>query len=221
MTDLYLGIDVQLSRGSSCAVIDSAGSMLAATSFDSAEAAAAWIGELASDSSAAPKIGIDAPRQALPEPRTWHWNGRGRSWRKRGAKEEGHGRHCDVVVSAHRLANPQWTPLEADAPRWMQLGFDMFAALAEYEPMEVSPTASYRSLRGQSGVRVDMDLADLSRGPKDMLNACVAAATVREYVAGRGEAVGGGDGLGAIILPRPITAGRIDAVFEWPSSDDD
>lgn len=219
MTDLYLGIDVQLSRGSSCAVIDGAGSMLAATRFDSAEAAAEWIDELVSDSSSAPLIGIDAPRQPLSEPRAWHWNGRGRSWRKRGAKEEGHGRHCEVVLSAHRLANPQWTPLAADAPPWMQLGFDLFAALAQYEPMEVFPTASYRSLRGQSGVRVAVDFAEFSRGPKDMLDACVAAATIREYVAGRGEAVGGGDGLGTIILPRPITEGRIDAVFEWPDTD--
>lgn len=219
MTDLYLGIDVQLSRGSSCAVIDGAGSMLAATRFDSAEAAAEWIDELASDSSSAPLIGIDAPRQPLSEPRAWHWNGRGRSWRKRGAQEEGHGRHCEVVLSAHRLANPQWTPLTADAPPWMQLGFDLFAALAQYEPMEVLPTASYRSLRGQSGVRVAVDFAEFSRGPKDMLDACVAAATIREYVAGRGEAVGGGDGLGTIILPRPITEGRIDAVFEWPNTD--
>ena len=220
MTDLYLGIDVQLSRGSSCAVIDGAGSMLAATSFDSAEAAAEWIGELVSSGSSAPMIGIDSPRGPLVEPRPWHWNGRGRSWRKRGAKEEGHGRHCEVVVSAHRLANPQWAPLEADAPAWMKFGFDLFAALAEHDPMEVLPAASYRSLRGQTGVRVDLDLAEFSRGPKNMLDACIAAATVREYAAGRGEAVGGGDGLGTIILPRPITEGRIDAVFEWPNAED-
>lgn len=44
--------------------------------------------------------------------------------------------------AAHRLANPQWTPLAERAPGWMRLGFELFDALAQYEPLEVFPTAS-------------------------------------------------------------------------------
>lgn len=49
-----------------------------------------------------------------------------------------------------------------------------------------------------------------------MVDACMAAATVRETVLGRGEEVGGGDGFGTIVLPRPIENGRIAEVFVWP-----
>ena len=55
-----------------------------------------------------------------------------------------------------------------------------------------------------------------SPGPKDMLDAWVAAATVREFVEGRGAEVGGGDGLGTIVLPRPIREPAIDEVMRWP-----
>jgi hypothetical protein len=217
MTDLYLGIAVQLSRGSACAVIDETGTMTASTRFTLVEQARDWIAEIAARSSATPVIGIDGPRQPLVEGRPWHWNGRGRLWRKRGANEPGHGRHCEVVLNAHGLANPQWTPLVDDVPKWMQLGFDLYEALAEYATLEVFPTASYRLLRGCPDVHVDLNFADFASGPKDMLDACMGAATVREHAAGRGEAVGGGDGLGAIVLPRPITDGRISAVFDWPA----
>jgi hypothetical protein len=49
-----------------------------------------------------------------------------------------------------------------------------------------------------------------------MLDAWVAAATVREFVNGRGTEVGGGDGLGVIILPRPLPEPVIKEVLEWP-----
>ena len=217
MTDLYFGIDVQLSRGSSCAVINSDGVLTAATRFKSPEDASAWVAEIARSTDSVPLIGIDAPRQPLTAPCPWHWNGRRRIWRARGSSEPGHGRHCEVVLSAHNLANPQWTPLVADVPPWMQLGFDLFAALSEYNPVEVFPTASYRLLNGKTDVRVELDFAEFARGPKDMIDACVAAATVREFAAGRGEEVGGGDGLGTIVLPRRIAMGRIKDVFEWPA----
>ena len=55
-----------------------------------------------------------------------------------------------------------------------------------------------------------------SPGPKDMLNAWVAAATVREFEEGRGAEVGGGESLGTIILPRPLPEPVIDEVLRWP-----
>jgi hypothetical protein len=44
----------------------------------------------------------------------------------------------------------------------------------------------------------------------------LAATTVREFVEGRGTEVGGGDGLGMIILPRPLPEPVIDEVMRWP-----
>jgi len=50
-----------------------------------------------------------------------------------------------------------------------------------------------------------------------MLDAMVAAITVREFVSGNGIEVGGSDGLGAIILPWPLSEPVIDEVLEWPT----
>ena len=121
------------------------------------------------------------------------------------------------MINAHRLANPQWTPLEQDAPEWMQLGFKFFSALEGHATVyEVFPTASYACLQSNCDVRGDTDFSECKPGPKDMLDAWVAAATVREFVAGRGTEVGGGDGLGTIILQRPLPEPVIKEVLEWP-----
>jgi hypothetical protein len=48
-----------------------------------------------------------------------------------------------------------------------------------------------------------------------MLDAYLAAITGIEFLAGRGCEVGGGDGLGAIVLPRPVTREPA-ALFVWP-----
>jgi hypothetical protein len=42
-------------------------------------------------------------------------------------------------------------------------------------------------------------LAGFLKGPKGMLDAVVAAVTGMEFLAGRGEEAGGGDGLGTIL----------------------
>ena len=40
---------------------------------------------------------------------------------------------------------------------------------------------------------------------------------VKEFVEGRGVEVGGGDGLGTIILPRPLPEPVISEVLVWPT----
>ncbi len=91
-------------------------------------------------------------------------------------------RNCS---SAHRIANPQWTPLEAEAPEWMKLGFKLYEALEGLATVhEVFPTASYTLLQGNADVRIDADFSAYKPGPKDMLDAWVAAATVREFEEG-------------------------------------
>lgn len=160
-------------------------------------------------------VGIDAPRQPLPGLR--HWKVTGGAWREspRGLT----GRHCEVVISSCRLANPQWTPLAEDAPPWMQNGFALFASAAEQvgdRVHEVFPSAAYRLLNGDSSLRFELAAGDFARGPKDLLDAAMAAATVLEFEAGRGAEVGGGDGLGTIILPRPIP-NLPPGVSTWPT----
>lgn len=159
-------------------------------------------------------IGIDAPRAPLPSPRGWSFGGG--EWKRspRGLT----GRHAEVVISSTRLANPQWTPLAEDAPPWMANGFALFkaaAAVTGERVYEVFPSAAYRLLAGDDSVRFELTAGGFARGPKDLLDAAMAAATVVEYEAGRGAAAGGGDGLGTIILPRPIPNASPD-LMTWP-----
>ena len=219
----FIGIDVQAARGCPYAVLGERGQAL-----DSG-----WVGRAdhgkvvqglrdvvtrhsARDSSQV-AIGIDAPRKPLSSPRRWYWEGRRSAWRVCCASDRGNGRHCEIVIAAHRLANPQWTPHDEPVPEWMQLGFELFAGLSRLVKVyEVFPSASYALLRGDSLIQLGIQLGSFALGPKDMLDAYVAAATVREFVHGRGEAVGGGDGYGQIILPRPLPH-PIHAVLLWPA----
>ena len=212
MKSLVIGIDVQAARDCPFAVLDASSRIV-----DSGWIATAGIGASVQDLSGRyPEavFAIDAPRMALPAPRAWYW--RNRRWREATGDEVGNGRHCEVVIAAHRLANPQWTPLANVAPEWMQHGFTIFDALrGKAQTLEVFPSASYRMLSVSNELRVDMPLSEFLPGPKDMLDAVVAALTGMEFLAGRGQEVGGGDGLGTIVLPRPI-ANPIDAVLRWP-----
>ena len=72
-------------------------------------------------------------------------------------------------------------------------------------------------LQGNKNVRLDVDFSACKPGPKDMLDAWVAAVTVREFIEGRGDQVGGGDGFGTIIIPRPLPGPIIDEVLKWPN----
>lgn len=211
----HIGIDIQIRRNCCYAVIDESGTLIDSGWFSSAEVDAVDLLKRWSKSGKI-YIGIDAPRMPLVSKRKWYWSGAKHRWNRRKA-QKGNGRHCEVVISAHRLANPQWTPLEHYAPEWLQLGFRLYSALEGHAIVyEVFPTASYACLQGNSDVRIEADFSACKPGPKDMLDAWVAAATVREFVVGKGVEVGGGDSLGTIILPRPIP-NPIDEVLKWPS----
>ena len=214
--EFYIGIDIQIRRNCCYAVINNNGILIESGWFSSDETDAVDLFKRWSKSGQI-YIGIDAPRTPLVSKRQWYWSGAKRKWNRR-KTQKGNGRHCEVVISAHRLANPQWTPLEKDAPEWMLLGFKLFSALEKLTKVyEVFPTASYACLQGNSDVRIDTDFSECKPGPKDMLDAMVAAVTVREFVNGKGTEVGDGDGLGTIILPRPLPEPVIREVLEWPS----
>lgn len=212
MSKVYIGIDVQVRRDCPYCVLNEAGGMID-SGWLGPEEPISDLGALA-DKFPGGAFGVDAPRMPIPQPRRWYW--RGGRWAERRPGDKGRGRHCEVVIAAHRLANPQWTPLAADAPAWMRHGFAIFELLAHRAPCyEVFPSAAYRMLHAVPEVSVTLNFAQFQPGPKDMLDAVVAAATVREYLCGRGQAVGDGDGLGSIVLPRPI-ADPIAGVLQWP-----
>ena len=217
MNSFFIGIDIQVRRNCSYAVIDNEGVLVQS----------GWLSNPISETikivqdfkgTAPTRVGIDAPRMPLIEKRQWYCDGSRRRW-KATTNQTGCGRHCEIVLAAHRIANPQWTPLAENAPEWMQIGFKLYDALTGmFEVHEVFPTASYTLLSGVCDVRLDIDFSACRPGPKDMLDAWVSAATVREYALGKGCQIGGGDGLGTIILPRPLQEPVIGEVLRWPAS---
>jgi len=101
----------------------------------------------------------------------------------------------------------------------MRLGFSLFKALNGKDHVyEVFPSASYKCFEDQGSPEVLIELSQFRPGPKDMIDACAAALTVREYMEGRGCEVGGGDGLGSIILPLPLKVPDTHPVLHWPES---
>ena len=225
----FIGIDVQVRRGCTYAVLDSNGFLIdsgwtdkgSVENPDSMNRTIRGLVDLvekhSKGSAESVAVGIDAPRMPLPEKRKWYWERKTRSWRPRRSSEAGFGRHCEVIIKAHSVANPQWTPTFLMAKPWMQVGFKLFQALAIYQHVhEVFPSASYCMLENNRDMNVQINFAHFAPGPKDMLDACMAAVTVKEFLTGHGERVGGGDGLGTIVLPRPIKCNRIEEVFIWP-----
>lgn len=214
MNRLYVGIDVQIKRDCSFAVLDSGGTLVNSGWFRSP----AQISRILQESATGRElmIGIDAPRTALKKPREHYWDGSKRSWRRRRPSDRGLGRHCEVVIKAHNIANPQWSPIEGNEPEWMRLGFALFESLQKIGHVyEAFPSASYRLLHNVTAPKVSIDFSQFLPGPKDMLDAITAAVTVKEFAGGRGAAVGGGDALGTIILPRPLQD-PIPEVLTWP-----
>ena len=215
MKRCFVGIDVQVNRDCCYAIIDDSSWLVNSGWFSNIETGFVHMLERLSESTAV-EVGIDAPRIPLNQRRQWYWNGSRRRWERR-SSQKGYGRHCEIVVSAHGIARPQWTPVAGKVPGWMQLGFNLFSILENIATVhEVFPTASYSLLQGHTDIRINADFSACNHGPKDMLDAWVAAVTVSEFVGGRGTEVGGGDGLGTIILPRPLPPPVIEEVLNFP-----
>lgn len=211
----FIGIDTSEKRGCAMAAIDEAGRSTGSrwSTCDVADVVAA-VRALAREQPVV--IGIDSPRLPLDQLRSWYWNRKAEDWRPRKDTEQGWGRHCEVVVSSLGLATPQWTrPLNV-TPGWMRFGFQLFEALESIGPVhEVFPTASYSQLRDAHEPLLQFPFSGFAGGPKDLLDAYVAAVTISEYEKGRGSSVGGGDLLGNIVLPRPVSSTPT-ALFAWP-----
>jgi hypothetical protein len=222
---VFIGIDVQISRGCAYYVLDRDGNTVEAdwVSTRSPASTADDLGIVVSRHlrrvSGAAAVGIDSPRLPLRTPREWYWDSGKSTWRRRSPTDKGYGRHCEVAIKALGIANPQWTRPREASPPWMLLGYEVFRAMpAAVSVHEVFPSASYRLLDDGGEVEVSIDFSGFARGPKDMLDACIAAVTVREFTMGRGTEVGGGDGMGTIILPRPASTDSVAGVLNWPGS---
>lgn len=218
---LYLGVDVQIRRPCTYYVLDQnldhvtsghlGGGDIPETS-ENMQALAVSLGDQHSEGLA---VGIDAPRRGLTSPRPWYWRNGG--WRLRSKRDRGFGRHCEVVIKALGLGNPQWTRLAGNSPPWMALGYRLFETLSGLtEVFEVFPSASYYMLRDVVHPTISLCLNGFASQPKDMLDACVAAYTVWAFFNGRGTEVGGGDGLGTIVLPEKLVDSDSNPVLSWP-----
>jgi hypothetical protein len=231
---IFLGIDVQLRRRCPFYAIAPDGALIDSGWLPAAELAPSALRtlalRLADGDLRRIAIGIDAPRLPLPSPRRWSWNGARSEWTPAANAKtptRGAGRHCEVVVKALGLANPQWTPVAGpETPDWMQLGFDLFAAVADAPFLyEVFPSAAYTQLSAANPpghpaaypTAITVNFAHFAPGPKDMLDAALGALVVRDFSHGLGDALGGGDGLGTIIVPRTIGP-KESALHRWPDS---
>ena len=216
---IYIGVDVQTARGVAWAAINDSHESVGAGLLPTGpidEITTSLLDAIEPLSADGPlHVGIDAPRMPLPHGRTVTWHPR-RGWVPCEPKR---GRHCELVVRAAGIANPQWTPAADDrVPEWIQLGFALFAACdaVGHKTHEVFPSASYCLLSATSA-RLTVDLGAFHLAPKDILDAYVAAYTVAEFAAGRGCEVGGGDGLGTIVLPRPLPRQDFPNLLKWPA----
>jgi hypothetical protein len=220
--DIYLGIDVQTNRGCPYYIVNSSleyldsGWLMGNTHDQICHQLAELKNVLLKDSHHEIAVGIDAPRMALNAPREWYW--RGGKWQYTPNMAKGFGRHCEVVIKALGIANPQWTRLQDASPSWMELGYRMYQTLQDVEHLyEVFPSAAYAMLNGEQHTLVDLSFANFAHGPKDMLDACVSAFTVHAFIHGKGFEVGGGDGLGTIILPGQLPVPNSSPVLQWPN----
>ncbi len=214
----FMGIDVQLKRGCSYAVLNEHARMMDSGWVPGDPLKKAQLLYNIASQYSGVGIGIDAPRMPLQRLRRYYWEKTKQAWREKRPSEKGWGRHCEVIVKALYVGNPQWTPLASRCPEWMNLGFRIYEALSENPHVyEVFPSASYRMLQADRSLKITLDFGEFFPGPKDMLDACIAAATVYEFLGGRGTEVGGGDGLGTIVLPRKPLLRPDHPVFEWPS----
>jgi hypothetical protein len=218
--DVFIGIDVQTRRGCAVVAIDANGRSVAARALPVTpvtETIGALFTFISSLRGTKVAIGIDAPRQPLLTPRGWYWERKANRWRRSRAADVGWGRHCEVVIAAYRLANPQWTPTDNACAEWMKVGFAIFDGLSrEHTVHEVFPSASYSQLSRDDSVQLTFPMSAVCLNGKDVLDAYTAALTVREFAEGKGCAVGNGDSLGQIVLPRPLPNGP-QTVLHWPA----
>lgn len=209
----FIGVDVQSARDCPYAVISDSAELIE-SGWIPTDKSMSQVAKAICDRHPGALIGIDSPRHPLPSPRQWYW--KDGNWKAR-TTEVGSGRHCEVVIKAHNIANPQWTPIKGCEPEWMAIGYELFALFEQHGAVyEVFPSASYSLLQFAPEVSARLSFDSFRPGPKDMLDAVVGAITILEYALGHGEAVGGGDGLGMIVLPRPIPR-PISKVMKWPS----
>jgi hypothetical protein len=103
----FVGIDVQVSRGCACAILQADGSTTGTTWADEGKDLLKEVTSLIEGDGAtlgSSVVAIDCPRQARTSLREHYWDGKKARWTGRSQSDKGHGRHCEVVIRAHKLA---------------------------------------------------------------------------------------------------------------------
>ena len=204
MITYFAGIDVQINRGCAYYILNADKKYVKSGWFNKSipKSFKNLFLETTNNQTDKIAIGIDAPRLPIKKLRTRYFDKKKNEWRLE--SKQSNGRECEVIIKSYNIANPQWTKTLADSPKWMSLGYDIFAALKEFPYVyEVFPSASYKMIEREN-LAYELCLNNFTGGVKDMLDASVAAITVCEFINGRGCEVGGEDGLGTIVLPGKI-----------------
>lgn len=216
----FAGIDVQISRGCAYYIIDADGKYIGSGWVDGGSHHVISQKFLNIFNRASKDelllIGIDAPRMPLRELRKIKWDGKKKEWIKADNSYKGYGKHAEVIIKSAGIASPQWTRPLKDSPDWMKLGYTIFQTLHNYQTYEVFPSATYRLLNGKLTSTIELSFENFSAGPKDLLDAAAAALTIKEFYQGRGEELGGDDGLGSIVIPTKKSQNLPKNLLEYP-----
>ena len=200
---LHIGLAPGLAGRTAFAILDGAGNFLDAGFFEgSLPTELTRQIEAGLASGLAVVFGVDAARHALTRLRYWNWEPTAEHWVRllRGADT---GRHAEIILRAHGFRGTRWSVTAAPIYQALQ-------ALPGTVIYEVCAEAAFQAMDPGSPPPEPSAAAGAS-----LEHATLAATTSREFFAGRGQEIGGGDGLGTIILPRPLRR-RVEGVLEWP-----
>jgi predicted nuclease with RNAse H fold len=212
VTPAFAGIDIG-ARRVHCALVDAAGRILDCSTFDARDSSA-----LVRCCSKAAVVAIDAPEAPSTSPH---------SDRIELAPKFRAARCAEIELGrGHGSWVPWVAPASPPFPRWMEVGFDVYRALARDggpELIEVYPHAAFRELA--AGRRLPKKSTAAGRGERaellsrtglqgdvladepshDTLDALAAALIALDHFRGRAQRVTCGHDSSAIWLPGPLS----------------
>lgn len=212
---LYIGLDPGKARRCAFSVVDHLGNFLDAGFFDGAipHSLTRRMTE-GIHSGMLVAVGIDGARHLLSQPRQWDWDERETGWKKLPSGTEA-GRHAEIVLRAYGFRDCRWTGPATSASDRHLYTLSLYATCQALRGVEVHETCAQASAQAFDSPGDRLGLPENLEA--NLADATLAAGSAREFRQGRGLQVGGGDGLGAITLPRPLAL-AIPGVLEWPEA---
>lgn len=158
-------------------------------------------------------VAIDGPAHPLSRPRYWDWLPAANRW-VRSLRPSPAGRHAEIILRAHGFHTTRWTGLASSAATASPDSVSALYARCQAIPrLQVREVCAQVSIFAFDALSPEPDYPDAPEA--NLTHAALAASTSREFSLGRGMEVGGGDGSGAILLPRPLSP-LIPGVLHWP-----